>query len=261
MIKVSNLKKSYMVKGSKKSPFSLKNDRKIAVKDVSFECLSGQCTALIGPNGAGKTTTLLNILGLAKSDGGTIEFKSNAQKQSLSYKQLYRSLGFFSGHSKLEFGCSVKTMLEYYMNIYNTNNTKNVKDLVEKSIAKFELEEFAQRPCYSLSSGQKTLAHFARANIHEPIFLILDEPTAFTDPYISQKIVEQLNSLKKLGTTMLITSHNMSEVKNVADKIVFIKDGATINEVGADAPSLLAKFGTDDLEKIWLDQFKLGGEK
>ena len=205
-----------------------------AVNDISFTVREGEILGFLGPNGAGKTTTLQMLLGILTPTTGTIEFlgKDIAQNREATMEQI----NFSSTYTNLPWYLTVKENLTYLSYLYDISDRKN---RVKKVIEDFKLEDFVHKSISDLSAGQQTRVNLAKAFLNSPKMLLLDEPTASLDPDVALYIREFLErERKKFNVTIIITSHNMSEVEELCDRVVFINHGKIIAD---DTPVKLAK--------------------
>ena len=199
--------------------------KKYILKKISFEVKKGEIVGFIGPNGAGKTTTIKLILGLQKITKGKVEINGYDVKKDFE-KAIYRVGAIIENpdvYTYLTGYENLKIAQEYYKNIPNQRIDEVVKivglkDSIMNKVSKYSL-------------GMRQRLGSAQAILHEPQLLILDEPTNGLDP---EGIIEIRNLLKKLvfeeNIGILISSHNLSEVENICDKVCIIKSGEIIDE-------------------------------
>ena len=199
--------------------------KKYILKKISFEVKKGEIVGFIGPNGAGKTTTIKLILGLQKITKGKVEINGYDIKKDFE-KAIYRVGAIIENpdvYTYLTGYENLKIAQEYYKNIPNQRIDEVVKivglkDSIMNKVSKYSL-------------GMRQRLGIAQAILHEPQLLILDEPTNGLDP---EGIIEIRNLLKKLvfeeNIGILISSHNLSEVENICDKVCIIKSGEIIDE-------------------------------
>ena len=199
--------------------------KKYILKKISFEVKKGEIVGFIGPNGAGKTTTIKLILGLQKITKGKVEINGYDVKKDFE-KAIYRVGAIIENpdvYTYLTGYENLKIAQEYYKNIPNQRIDEVVKivglkDSIMNKVSKYSL-------------GMRQRLGIAQAILHEPQLLILDEPTNGLDP---EGIIEIRNLLKKLvfeeNIGILISSHNLSEVENICDKVCIIKSGEIIDE-------------------------------
>mgnify|MGYP003956129015 CR=1 FL=1 len=231
-VEVINLKKSY---GSKE-----------AVRNVNFKIKENQITGLLGPNGCGKTTTIGMILGLLKPSGG--EIKINGMKIEENRINILQKINFISPYIELPKKLTVKQNLNVYGKLYGI---KNPKIRIDYLVNKLRLEDLLNRVTGELSSGQKNRISLAKALINDPCMLLLDEPTASLDPEIGDFVRTFLeNYIKEKKISILLASHNMSEVTRLCSSILMMKEGVIIDR--GNPKELIKKHGRQNLEEVFL---------
>jgi ABC-2 type transport system ATP-binding protein len=195
-----------------------------ALRDVTFEVRRGEILGLLGPNGAGKTTTLHMILGLVRPDAGAVRvFGVDPQRDK---RTALRRVAFASPEAMMDWRLSVRENLRVYALL-----TGAAAGAVERWIDRFELGEQADQRFGDLSLGQQTRAGLARALLHDPVLLVLDEPTSSLDPDVADKTLERLLAIRReRGLSLLYTSHNMQEVEEICDRVVFLHLGRVVAE-------------------------------
>jgi len=208
--------------------------RFVAVNNISFSLKEGEILGLLGPNGAGKTTTIQMLLGVLTPTFGKISYFG--KEFSLSREEILERVNFSSTYTNLPWELTVKENLFYLSYLYQI---KNRKERIEKIVKIFRLEKLLNQQLQQLSSGQLTRVNLAKALINFPKILLLDEPTASLDPeaasYIRHFLLKQRQQFK---VSIIITSHNMAEVEEVCDRVIFINHGKIIDD---DTPGNLAK--------------------
>ena len=231
-IEVINLSKSY---GNKE-----------AVKNINFRVNENEIIGLLGPNGCGKTTTIAMILGLLKpSNGKVLVNEKNIENNRIS---LLHKMNFISPYIELPKKLTVMQNLIVYGKLYSV---KNLNNKIEYLANKLRLEDFLKKITGELSSGQKNRVSLAKALINDPSVLLLDEPTASLDPETGDFVRTFLENYKKENKiSVLLASHNMSEVKRLCDSIFMMKDGIIIDKGKPD--ELINKHGRQNLEEVFL---------
>jgi sodium transport system ATP-binding protein len=218
-----------------------------AVCDLSLTVHPGEVVGLLGPNGAGKTTTLRMLAGiLTPTRGRVLVGGTDLARDPLAAK---RRIGFLSGDTQLYQRLTPREMLAYFGRLYAVDSarlSRRIDDLVEQ----LDMAAFASRPCGTLSSGQKQRANIARAFLHEPDVLILDEPTAALDVITGQFIVESIRRERAAGRSILFSTHIMGEAEYVCDRIVLLHGGRAIDS--GTLPDLLARSGCSNLTDAFL---------
>jgi ABC-2 type transport system ATP-binding protein len=219
----------------------------VAVKALTFEIARGSTTGLLGGNGAGKTTTIGMVLGLILPTAGRIEVLG-ADMARDRHKVLGR-INFESPYVDMPHRLTVRQNLRVFARLYGIADR-------EKTIAalgrKLALEDLFERPAGSLSAGQKTRVALAKALINTPEVLLLDEPTASLDPDTADWIRSVIEDHRRsAGATILLASHNMTEVERLCDRVIMLKRGEVVADGSPDA--LCAQFGRPSLEEVFLD--------
>jgi ABC-2 type transport system ATP-binding protein len=231
-LKVTNLTKVFPGK------FSLKTFRRgkstVAVDNVSFTIDEGEIVGLLGPNGAGKTTTTTMLLGTTTKSSGEITYFGKPFEENRS--EILKQLNYVSAYARLPWRMTVWENLMVFATMYEVPDKKK---RITKLLSAFEMEEYASKTFASLSAGQKTRVLIAKSFLNYPKLLLLDEPTASLDPDIAVSVREfLLTQQKKYGVAMLFTSHNMAEVAEVCDRVIFLRKGKIVAQ---DTPEGLAK--------------------
>jgi len=194
----------------------------VAVDGVSFDVRPGEVLGLLGPNGAGKTTTLHMLLGVIRPTSGTVRlFGLDPYDGS---KAALRRVGFASPEALMDWRLSVAQNLRVYAALYGAPN-----GAIDRAIDLLHLRDLAPSRFGDLSLGQQTRAGLARALLHDPDLLVLDEPTSSLDPDIAEKTRRVLDDIRReRGLSILYTSHNMAEVEEMCDRVVFLHRGRVV---------------------------------
>ena len=192
------------------------------VDDVSIKIRSGEAYGFIGPNGAGKSTTIKTVMNLINATSGTILI--NGKKLDKNDLELKKIIGYLPSEIYLYDDLKVKEMLDFHESFYEKNINKRRKELVKL----LKLDE--SKKIEDLSLGNLKKLGIILALMHEPQILILDEPTSGLDPIMQNVFYEMLIEEKRKGTTILYSTHILSEVSKICDKIGIIKDGKIVKE-------------------------------
>ena len=227
-------------------------DSKNAVQDISFKVNQNEIVGILGPNGCGKTTTIGMILGLLKPTKGKILI--NGKEIENQRVDLLNNLNFISPYIELPKKLSVKQNLEIYGRLYDV---KNLDSKIEYLSEKLRLNEIIHKITGELSSGQKNRVSLAKSIINDPVVLLLDEPTASLDPETGDFVRSFLESYQKeKKTSILLASHNMSEVERLCSSVLMMNNGTIIDK--GSPQELVKKHGRRNMEEVFL---KLTREK
>lgn len=220
-----------------------------AVNELSFSIPAGTFYGLLGPNGAGKSTTISCITGISMPTSGTIEvFGIDAVKD---YKEARRRVGLSPQEFNIDFFGKVRDTLYYVAGYYGLNE-KQRTSRTDEVIERFGLSKYAYTPFHQLSGGFKRRVALARALVHDPDFLILDEPTAGVDVEQRHELWKYLQELNGGGKTILLTSHYLEEVEKLCSHVGIIDKGKLCLE---DTKDNLIR-GGKTLEEVYLKAIK-----
>jgi ABC-2 type transport system ATP-binding protein len=219
----------------------------IAVDGISFSLPAGSITGLLGGNGAGKTTIIAMIMGLVTPTSGTVTVLG-AQMPKQRYRVLHR-MNFESPYVDMPMRLTVRQNLSVFAQLYAV---ADIGERIASLAAELDLTEFLDRPTGKLSSGQKTRVSLAKALLNRPEVLLLDEPTASLDPDTADWVRGRLeNYRREHKATVLLASHNMTEVERLCERVIIMKQGRIEDD---DAPQrLLSRYGRETLEEVFLD--------
>lgn len=189
----------------------------LAVKDLSLELHEGEIFGFIGPNGAGKSTTIRSVMNLINKTKGEVYFLGETlTKDNLKLKE---QIGYLPSEVYLYEEFTIKEMLDYHASFYKKDLTKRRKELVKK----LKLDE--SKKIEDLSLGNQKKLGIVLAFMHEPKLLILDEPTSGLDPIMQQVFYDLLKEEKEKGTTIFYSTHILSEISKICDRVGIIKEG------------------------------------
>lgn len=218
---------------------------RLAVDDISFCVRQNEIVGLLGPNGAGKTTTISMILGVLQPTSGGITI--TGIDLSRNRKAALQKANFSAVYAPLPGNLTVYHNLRVFGLIYGVSElTRRVDTLIEE----FDLRGFRNTKCGLLSSGEQTRVCLAKAMLNKPELLLLDEPTASLDPATAREVREQIRRLVLGNTGVLWTSHNMYEVEEVCDRVLFLSHGKILLE--GDPRALPEQHGKQSLEELFV---------
>ncbi len=190
-----------------------------AVRDVTLHVRDGETFGLIGPNGAGKTTTMRMILGILTPDAGTLRWNGVAVDAKSR-----RHFGYLPEERGLYGKMRVRDQITYFAKLHGMRDP-SLSQSVSQWIERLELASYADRPCSELSKGNQQKVQVACAAVHRPELLILDEPFSGLDPVNAEMLLGVLNELKKNGTTLVLSSHQMWQLEELCNAFTIIADG------------------------------------
>lgn len=240
MIVAEHLRKTFPGKGRKAAPV-------IAVDDVSFTAHDGQITGLLGPNGAGKTTTLRMLYTLMYPETGRVQVDGHDTVADAA--AVRRVLGVLPDARGVYKRLTARENIEYFGQLQGLSKAQ-VAQRIGVLAAALQMEDFLDRQTEGFSQGQRTKTAIARALVHDPKNVILDEPTNGLDVMTTRGLREFLRQLRAEGRCVIFSSHIMQEVAALCDRIVIIANGRVMAEGTPD--ELRAQAGNDNLEDAFV---------
>ena len=225
-----------------------------AVEGISFALETGSITGLLGGNGAGKTTTIATIMGLVIPTSGRVSVLGVDMTHN-RHRVLHR-MNFESPYVEMPMRLTIRQNLTVFGMLYGV---ADIATRIAALAAELELTDLLDRPTGKLSAGQKTRVSLAKSLINQPDVLLLDEPTASLDPDTADWVRGRLERYRaERGATVLLASHNMSEVERLCERVIIMKKGRIEDD---DTPQhLLARYGRRTLEEVFLDVARGRGE-
>ena len=218
-----------------------------AVQNVSFAAANGQITGLLGPNGAGKSTILRMLYTLLKPDGGTAHI--DGFDIAVSPVEAQRCIGVLSDSQGVYERLTTRENIRYFGNLHGLNgDTLEVK--IDQLIALLDMTPIADRRTAGFSTGERLKVAIARALVHDPRNVLLDEPTNGLDVKSTRAMRRFIQRLRDEGKCVVLTSHIMQEVAALCDQIIIISNGVVAAH-GTPA-DLLQKTGGQDLEEAFI---------
>ena len=223
----------------------------------ALDCLSltlsqGEILGLLGPNGAGKTTAIHILLGLLSATSGEVSvfgLSPLKNRQAIS-----KRLNFSSAYVQLPSNLKVSENLLIFSKIYGV---KEFKQKMGYLLELFDIADLRNRITGALSSGEKTRLNLCKALLNDPQILLLDEPTASLDPEMADTVRKTLKKIQKeKNIGILYTSHNMPEVEEICDRVLFIHEGKTIAE--GTPETIMKNFETNTLEQVFIKIVRSG---
>jgi ABC-2 type transport system ATP-binding protein len=233
-LKIEKLKKTY-------------SNGLLALDGVSLEVEAGRFFGLLGPNGAGKTTLINSVVSLARPDSGVVEvFGRDAYRE---FREARRMIGVSPQEINLDKFLTVEETLLFHAGYYGVPKSK-ARERAEEMLERFALVERRRERVNILSGGMKRRVLFARALMHDPKVLFLDEPTAGVDVELRYKLWGYIRELNRGGLTILLTTHYLEEAEALCEEIALI-NGGKIAAQGTSA-ELKTRYGAASIEEVYL---------
>jgi ABC-2 type transport system ATP-binding protein/sodium transport system ATP-binding protein len=220
----------------------------VAVDNLSFSVSSGEVYGLLGPNGAGKTTTLRMLLGLLRPSAGRANVEGFSSIEAP--EEVKRRVGLVSATAGLYPHLSVREMLLFFADLYAVPPERAASEL-DRLAELLGLGELLRRRCSTLSTGQKQRVNLARALIHRPPVLLLDEPTLGLDVLGSQVVVEFVQLLRSEGKAVILTTHRLDEAERLCDRFGLLHQGRLV--ITGTLAELRSKTGRMSLADMFID--------
>ncbi|HEY7585166.1 MAG TPA: ABC transporter ATP-binding protein [Candidatus Deferrimicrobiaceae bacterium] len=218
----------------------------VAVDGISFEVGENEIVGLLGPNGAGKTTIINMVLGVLEPSSGTIRIEG-VDIAANRVRALERT-NFAAVYAPLPGNLTVRQNLMFFGLLYGV---KDLSDRIEALLDQFDLKRLRNSRCGVLSSGEQTRAGLAKAMLNKPRLLLLDEPTASLDPATAREIRAKIREFAALDNVgILWTTHNMYEVEDVCDRVLFLSRGKILLE--GNPKTLPGEHGKETLEELFI---------
>jgi ABC-2 type transport system ATP-binding protein/sodium transport system ATP-binding protein len=199
----------------------------VAVNRLSFKVAPGEVYGLLGPNGAGKTTTLRMLLGLLQPTSG--EASIAGFRASQHPDEVKRRVGLVAANAGLYPGLSVREMLLFFADLYAVPEVQAGRELGRLSQL-LGLRDILQRRCANLSTGERQRVNLARALIHRPPVMLLDEPTLGLDVLGTQVIIEYIELLRREGKAVILTTHHLDDAERLCTRFGLMHRGELVSE-------------------------------
>jgi sodium transport system ATP-binding protein len=219
-----------------------------AVDNISFSVAKGEIFGLLGENGAGKTTTLRMLATMLQPTAGHAVLKGyDTQKEP---EKVRAQIGIlFGGETGLYDRLTVTENIAYFGEL-NGMSKADIRERIQQLARAFGMEDFINKRASKLSKGMKQKAAFARSIVHDPDIMLFDEPTSGLDVTAARDVHEFILRCKSEGKTIVFSSHSMSEVEKLCDRIGIIHKGKLV-ECGT-VDELKEKYGNDNLEELFV---------
>jgi sodium transport system ATP-binding protein len=225
----------------------------LAVNRLSFSVQPGEVYGLLGPNGAGKTTTLRMVLGLLRPTSGQASIAGFGSSQHPD--EVKRRVGLVAANAGLYPGLTVREMLLFFADLYAVPDEQVQRELTRLS-QMLGLHDILDRRCVNLSTGQRQRVTLARALIHRPPVMLLDEPTLGLDVLASQVIIEYIEVLRREGKAVILTTHHLDDAERLCTRFGLMHLGELVSE--GTLAELRDRTGCQSLIDMFLKLSKVG---
>lgn len=227
MIQINGLTKIYKLNAKKMQELKTKENKKVAVNNVSLEAKPGEIFGLLGPNGAGKTTTLRCVATLLKPTKGSVSVCGfDTQREGQKVRD---SIAFLTNEIKLDPNFSADYMFKFFGRLHGMSEEQIVARQ-EELFGVFGINDFKNKKIEELSTGMKQKAAIAVSLVHDPKVVIFDEPTSGLDIVTARSVTDYLKHLRDIGKTVIVSTHIMSEAEKLSDRIGVIIAGQKVEE-------------------------------
>ncbi|MBR6476756.1 MAG: ATP-binding cassette domain-containing protein [Lachnospiraceae bacterium] len=227
MIQINGLTKIYKLNAKKMQELKTKENKKVAVNNVSLEARPVEIFGLLGPNGAGKTTTLRCVATLLKPTKGSVSVCGfDTQKEGQKVRD---SIAFLTNEIKLDPNFSADYMFKFFGRLHGMSEEQIVARQ-EELFGVFGINDFKNKKIEELSTGMKQKAAIAVSLVHDPKVVIFDEPTSGLDIVTARSVTDYLKHLRDMGKTVIVSTHIMSEAEKLSDRIGVIIAGQKVEE-------------------------------
>jgi sodium transport system ATP-binding protein len=257
-LEVMNISKTFRLSRKQQKLNRTKENRKTAVDEISFTAFPGEIYGLLGPNGAGKTTTLRIISTLIKPDSGDVLVGGSSVKDA-SY-DVRKKIGFLTSELKLEDHFTPGYLFKYFGRLHGLED-----ELIEERknilFERFGIHPFEEVKVGDLSTGMKQKTSIAISLVHNPDFIIFDEPTNGLDVLTARSVTDYLLELKDQQKTVILSTHILSVVEKLCDRVGIIINGKLKVSDTMDNVMKLSNSSLEDLFFDLIEEEELGGDK
>lgn len=250
-LEVRNLKKTFKLSKKQQKLQNTDEKLKIACNDISFTAQPGEIFGLLGPNGAGKTTTLRSISTLIKPDSGDVLVGGSSVVSES--EDVRGKIGFLTSELKLEDHFTPNYLFTYFGRLHGLNE-ETIEERKDLLFERFGIHEFKEVKVGELSTGMKQKTSIAVSLVHDPQFVIFDEPTNGLDVLTARSVTDYLVELKEKGKTVILSTHILSVVEKLCDRVGIIINGKM--KVCDELSSIKKSNPSNDLEEIFFDLVK-----
>ena len=225
VLKVVNLRKTFKLSKKQQKIERINLKIKVAVDNLSFTANKGEIFGLLGPNGAGKTTTLRMLATLIKPDSGDAFI--DGQSIITNEEEVRRKIGFLTSELKLEDFFTPNYLFNFFGELYGMEKYE-IENRKRQLFSRFGIDKFAEVKFSNLSAGMKQKVSLVVSIVHDPEFIIFDEPTNGLDVLTAKVVIDFLTDLKRDGKTIILSTHIFSLIEKLCDRVGVIIDGRLV---------------------------------
>ncbi len=218
------------------------------VKNVSLQVRRGEAVGLLGPNGAGKTTTFYMIVGLVKSDSGSISLEGQEISALPMYRRARLGIGYLPQEASIFRGLNVEQNIMAALEVIEEDRSERER-MLDGLLSEFGITHLRRSPSLALSGGERRRLEIARALASQPNYILLDEPLAGIDPIAVGEIRDLVSHLKERGIGVLITDHNVRETLEIIDRAYIMHGGQVLMQ---GAPQEVVE--NEDVRRVYLGE-------
>lgn len=250
-LKVDHISKTFTLSKKQRKIEQTDNKRKVAVDEISFEAFPGEIFGLLGPNGAGKTTAMRCISTLIKPDSGNIYLGDQSVLDNST--EVRKNMAFLTNELKLEDHFTPNYLFKYFGRLHGLDD-ETIENRKAYLFERFGINKFQEVKVADLSTGMKQKISIAISLVHDPDYIIFDEPTNGLDVLTARTVTDYLLELKAQGKTVILSTHILSVVEKMCDRVGIIIEGKLKVLDTLEAAKSLNE--TNDLEALFFDLVK-----
>lgn len=247
LLQVQGLCKTFTLSQKQQRIEKTREKKRVAVDHLTFSAYRGEIFGLLGPNGAGKTTTLRMLATLISPDEGDAVIDGASIRKAP--EQVRKKIGFLTSELKLEDFFTPNYLFDFFAGLHGVPE-KVAQSRKQQLFARFGVDKFAEVPVGDLSTGMKQKVSLVISVVHDPEFIIFDEPTNGLDVLTAKVVTDFLLTLRERGKTVILSTHIFSLVEKVCDRVGIIIDGRLVA-----CDSLQALTQEKSMEDVFFDLY------
>ena len=225
ILRAENLVKTFQISKAQQKKLDLQSNKKVAVNGISFETHSGEIFGILGPNGAGKTTTMRMLATLIKPDQGDVFYNDISAVKNP--EKVRAKFAFLTTDLKLDMKSTANNMFDFFAELYHIPQ-ETARKRKEELFEGFGITSYADTKISKLSQGMRQKVSLVISVIHDPQFIIFDEPTNGLDIIAAKEVRDFILHMKEEGKCVIISTHLFDLVEKVCDRAAMIMDGKIV---------------------------------